>query len=73
MKCTIYDITLENLKIINVETLQKFLSDIENLNDRDIRFISSNTRLSYFAIRDEIIVLKMDFIKSIITKNIFLL
>ena len=74
MKFIIYDITLENLKIINVETLQNFLSNIENLNDRDIRFISSNTRLSYFAIRDEIIVLKMDFIKAIITKeNIFII
>jgi hypothetical protein len=69
MNFTIYNITLEKLKIINVETLQNFLSNIENLNDRDIRFISSNTRLSYFAIRDEIIVLKMDFIKSIITKE----
>ena len=33
--------------------------------------MSSNTRLSYFAIRDEIIVLKMDFIKAIINKEHF--
>lgn len=69
MNLTIYDINFNNFKIIQIESLYSFLSSIENLNDRDIRFLSSNTRLSYFAIRDEIIVLKMDFIKSIITKE----
>ena len=69
MNITIYDINFINFKTIQIESLYPFLSNIENLNDRDIRFLSSNTRLSYFAIRDEIIVLKMDFIKSIITKE----
>lgn len=69
MNITIYDINFINFKTIQIESLHSFLSNIENLNDRDIRFLSSNTRLSYFAIRDEIIVLKMDFIKSIITKE----
>ena len=69
MNYTIYDITFDTFKTIQSESLLSFLSTIDNLNDRDIRFMSSNTRLSYFAIRDEIIVLKMDFIKAIINKK----
>jgi hypothetical protein len=69
MNYTIFDITFDTFKTIQSESLLSFLSTIDNLNDRDIRFISSNTRLSYFAIRDEIIVLKMDFIKAIINKE----
>lgn len=69
MNYTIFDITFDTFKTIKSESLLSFLSTIDNLNDRDIRFISNNTRLSYFAIRDEIIVLKMDFIKAIINKE----
>ena len=70
---TIFDITFDTFKTIQSESLLSFLSTIDNLNDRDIRFISSNTRLSYFAIRDEIIVLKMDFIKfsKLLIRNIY--
>ena len=69
MNYTIYDINLTNFKILQTSTLNEFLNNIENLHDRDIRFLCSSTRLSYFAIRDKIIVLKLDFIKSIITNN----
>ena len=74
MKNIIYDINFDNFNIKQTETLDQFLNDIDNLHNRDIRFLCSSTRLSYFAIRDKIIVLKLDFIKSIITNtNIYII
>jgi hypothetical protein len=74
MKYIIYDINFDNFNIKQTETLDQFLNDIDNLHSRDIRFLCSSTRLSYFAIRDKIIVLKLDFIKSIITNsNIYII
>jgi len=69
MNYTIYDINFNSFKTLNIDSLDSFLNKIDNLHCRDIRFLCSNTRLSYFAIRDKIIVLKLDFIKSIITNN----
>ena len=45
------------------------ISELEYLNDRDLRILSSNTRISYIAVRNKIIVVKLDNIKAIITNN----
>ena len=71
MKNIIYDINFDNFNI-STETLDQFLN-IDNLHNRDIRFLCSSTRFSYFAIRDKIIVLKLTLLNLLSLILIFIL
>tara|TARA_B100001057_G_scaffold468817_1_gene528425 strand:- start:369 stop:1307 length:939 start_codon:yes stop_codon:yes gene_type:complete len=46
-----------------------FQHKFSSLNTRDIRFLNSNAIISHIAVRKDIIIIKLDFVKAIITKN----
>lgn len=59
------NLSLKKNQINETDFQHKFSS----LNTRDIRFLNSNAIISHIAVRKDIIIIKLDFVKAIITKN----
>ena len=67
LNCYIIENNIEHPYSSNL--LNSQINELEYLNDRDLRILRSNTRISYIAVRNKIIVVKLDNIKAIITNT----
>lgn len=67
LNCYIIETNIEHPYSSNL--LNSQINELEYLNDRDLRILRSNTRISYIAVRNKIIVVKLDNIKAIITNT----